>query len=386
MKGTQTLGELEGSQTSGEFKGTQISEKLTYPPAQNPEQTDREITNSLRPGYQSKHSRGEHIPGYGSVESAKSPQLAIPKQTSHPSYEHTEFEDNQIEHVGRMDCPVCNILNRDDARFCKSCGQPLSLQQAPASQEDSDDHLSNAPVAVQEEASTSTVQQMNKEQKQEHLLVEEAGNIDQEPTLILTPEKMIAYKSKRWQQQLEQTTVEPAKEINTTIEAEVEDLGDIGEYYVARSIRKAAQSSYSGDVNSAIDKTATSSGKQEQASQILQPSKIADDVFANVEEIKNIHPVSQSDTPPKQRVHQPSYFWTPTGVTARTPTGVTAKTSTGVTIKPISPVQTRHVHIPPSKKPTRYNTSNSLIAKIEQSIGWTLVGVFFISLILIFFG
>ncbi|HYA99863.1 MAG TPA: protein phosphatase 2C domain-containing protein [Ktedonobacteraceae bacterium] len=102
-----------------------------------------------------------------------------------------------------MICPTCNASNRDDAKFCKSCGQPLSLQPAPASRTDSGDDVSSTSVAVQEEASPSTVQQMTEEQKPEHLHVEESTSIDQEPTLILTPEKMIAYQSKLWQKQLE---------------------------------------------------------------------------------------------------------------------------------------------------------------------------------------
>ena len=104
-----------------------------------------------------------------------------------------------------MICPTCNAPNRDDAKFCKSCGQPLHLQPTPISEVEValSDHVSNTPTSAQQDDASSNVQQMTEEQQPEYTLSEESDDVSLEPTLILTPEKMIAYQSRRWQQQLE---------------------------------------------------------------------------------------------------------------------------------------------------------------------------------------
>jgi serine/threonine protein phosphatase PrpC len=102
-----------------------------------------------------------------------------------------------------MICPTCNVPNRDDAKFCKSCGQPLQVQPVPASEPALSDHIPNTPISAQEDQASSNVQQKVEEQQPEYTFSEEVDDISLEPTLILTPEKMIAYQSKRWQRQLE---------------------------------------------------------------------------------------------------------------------------------------------------------------------------------------
>jgi len=102
-----------------------------------------------------------------------------------------------------MICPTCNAPNRDDAKFCKSCGQPLRVQSAPTSEVALSDHFPDAPTSTREDDASSNVQQKIEEHQPEYALSEESDDISLEPTLILTPEKMIAYQSRRWQQQLE---------------------------------------------------------------------------------------------------------------------------------------------------------------------------------------
>src|SRR5256884_4602823 len=102
-----------------------------------------------------------------------------------------------------MICPTCNAPNREDAKFCKSCGQPFHVEPKPTSEVVLSDHFPMTPASTHEDDASSYVQQKTEEQKSESILNEESDDLSLEPTLILTPEKMIAYQNRRWQQQLE---------------------------------------------------------------------------------------------------------------------------------------------------------------------------------------
>ena len=92
-----------------------------------------------------------------------------------------------------MVCPSCNTPNRDDAKFCKRCGQPLHSQQAITSETGTGDEVQESSEPVQE-----------KVEQPGYAPVQDVEDISIAPTLILTPEKMIAYHTRRWQQELEQ--------------------------------------------------------------------------------------------------------------------------------------------------------------------------------------
>ncbi len=92
-----------------------------------------------------------------------------------------------------MVCPSCNTPNRDDAKFCKRCGQPLHSQQAIVSETGISDEVQESSEPVQE-----------KVEEPGYAPVQDIEDISIAPTLILTPEKMIAYHTRRWQQELEQ--------------------------------------------------------------------------------------------------------------------------------------------------------------------------------------
>ena len=81
-------------------------------------------------------------------------------------------------------------------------------------------------------------------------------------------------------------TVPPPHSGGDQEESEVDPL--VVDYYVARSIREAAQSSESGEVSSVIENAETSGSKLEQSSKIPQPSGIEDDPFAYMEDIQPI--------------------------------------------------------------------------------------------------
>ncbi len=114
-----------------------------------------------------------------------------------------------------MVCPSCNTPNRDDAKFCKRCGQPLHPQQVAASESDQvpatpesvqeSDQVPATPASVQEFAETLSTQEEAREQESEYAPVQDVDDLSLEPTLILTPDKMLAYHSRRWQREIERT-------------------------------------------------------------------------------------------------------------------------------------------------------------------------------------
>src|SRR5579885_1315016 len=107
-----------------------------------------------------------------------------------------------------MLCPSCNAPNREDAKFCKSCGQSLrqepaqTPEQAPAPAPATPEWpASPAPVSEQDAQPGETTSPAEQQPAGEN-----AGGEDEEedparaPTLILAPEKVMAYRSRFWRQ------------------------------------------------------------------------------------------------------------------------------------------------------------------------------------------
>src|SRR4051794_8784053 len=84
-----------------------------------------------------------------------------------------------------MTCPSCNTPNRDDAKFCKKCGQPLRAEVAKVPETAG---VNQTPVAVQESMNTGE-------------------DISTAPTQIISPQQMMAFHASRWQKDLEQGQV-----------------------------------------------------------------------------------------------------------------------------------------------------------------------------------
>ncbi len=127
-----------------------------------------------------------------------------------------------------MICPVCHTQNREDAKFCKGCGQPLRAEPTPAAEDAvmpdavpasptpgiSDTQMQGdaaaAPTTAQESASPSDQPQEEPVQSSEAPKNGAAEDIANAPTLILTPERMMAIHNRRWQQEAEQASGEHA--------------------------------------------------------------------------------------------------------------------------------------------------------------------------------
>src|SRR5579871_1056202 len=119
---------------------------------------------------------------------------------------------------GSMVCPSCNTLNRDDAKFCKGCGKPLHQAAAVPSTPDAA-QMANAPV--EQPSNESARAESEQEPFQAGLPRERETGDDPSlaPTLILSPEKMMAYHQRRWsmeEQSAQQGTQQPAPDTYNT--------------------------------------------------------------------------------------------------------------------------------------------------------------------------
>ena len=113
-----------------------------------------------------------------------------------------------------MLCPKCHTPNRDNARFCKGCGLSFtpeilaaaqSVETAQATQgqstpsQDSQEHAASVTVAPPQDAPVPETPPAPANGTK----VSAEDDIALAPTQILTPQQMIAYHAKRWQQELE---------------------------------------------------------------------------------------------------------------------------------------------------------------------------------------
>jgi serine/threonine protein phosphatase PrpC len=98
-----------------------------------------------------------------------------------------------------MYCPTCNTLNRDDAKFCKSCGHPLHVNVAAQAIAPTPDEAEANPVG----ADVSRPAPIDRPPTPTQTNTEEIEDISTAPTEILSPERMTALHNRLWQQDQE---------------------------------------------------------------------------------------------------------------------------------------------------------------------------------------
>ena len=80
-----------------------------------------------------------------------------------------------------MNCPSCDTLNREDAKFCKKCGHPFRTTDAKAPEATA---VSQVAVATEENLNG-------------------ADEPELAPTQIISPQQMLAFHANRWQRDVE---------------------------------------------------------------------------------------------------------------------------------------------------------------------------------------
>jgi serine/threonine protein phosphatase PrpC len=134
-----------------------------------------------------------------------------------------------------MLCPKCHTQNRDNAKFCKGCGlfftpevvaaiapsvETAQTEQAQStSSQDSQGHSTPVSVASPPDAPATEIEQAPSDGNNIH----SEDDIAQAPTQILTPQQMIAYHAKRWQQELDR---EQQVEHSSSLQNEQVDISD----------------------------------------------------------------------------------------------------------------------------------------------------------------
>jgi serine/threonine protein phosphatase PrpC len=107
-----------------------------------------------------------------------------------------------------MFCPSCNAPNREDAKFCKSCGHILRVEPAQAPEQVSTPApapawpASPAPAFTEGTPPVATSAPAASEGQQPSTGSEDPALA---PTLILSPEKVLAYRSRFWTQSEKET-------------------------------------------------------------------------------------------------------------------------------------------------------------------------------------
>ncbi|HLI09316.1 MAG TPA: protein phosphatase 2C domain-containing protein [Ktedonobacteraceae bacterium] len=142
-----------------------------------------------------------------------------------------------------MICPTCNTVNREDAKFCKGCGKRLTVEMAPSvttaattattasgpTHPVEPDTQSTVEATVPASLAPAESETASTEQAPLKVTVEEIEDISQAPTQILTPEQMVAFNARRWQQEAEQARAASAVNGQPPTEREQEQAAQMSD-------------------------------------------------------------------------------------------------------------------------------------------------------------
>lgn len=104
-----------------------------------------------------------------------------------------------------MLCPLCHTLNRDNAKFCKGCGQLLAVETVAGAQATQSAETPQGVMPSSPQPSDRYGMQPAGTGQQPTL---EANDPSLAPTEILTPEQMAEFQARRWQRESELEQVE----------------------------------------------------------------------------------------------------------------------------------------------------------------------------------
>jgi serine/threonine protein phosphatase PrpC len=157
-----------------------------------------------------------------------------------------------------MICPVCSTPNRDDAKFCKSCGRSLP-RETPAGESST---ASEQPIGQPQGAERTTTSQ-------------EPEDPSLAPTLILTPERMMAYHSQRWQRELEEAERQQKlqQQASSRSEQETRDVADLPTILLAPGMGEKVAETPGGTV--ASEQSAASAAATGERSGQAEPGSAA---------------------------------------------------------------------------------------------------------------
>lgn len=127
-----------------------------------------------------------------------------------------------------MLCPLCHTQNRDNAKFCKVCGHVLIVEAGASEQPASTEQYASVPgqaqayaappqLAAEDSARGQSSQQAGstgstlpaEPAHADEMQIDQAEDISRIPTQILTPQQMLAFHQRRWQEEVEREQQKP---------------------------------------------------------------------------------------------------------------------------------------------------------------------------------